>query len=141
MRLIAVTTLYSIPDFTPSGFERVRPEPALPGWTGKYLPRTGQDIKITFGPPIENTSLRSILEVSKEPAMEMMPSFRASSLAETSRKEMASHERDSVEERRKREAVTAVLQRAVEQLGCSVSGPLLGRPREENEGPKTFTPR
>lgn len=121
------------------GFEHVRPEPALPGLTGKYLPRSGQNIKITFGPPLDNTELQKILDASAE--TEVMPSVRASGVDDTARTAASSLARDGVEERRKREAVTAVLQRAVEQLGYRTSGMLLGRPHEEVGGPKVFTPR
>ena len=73
--------------------------------------------------------------------MQTMPSIQVSGADEKAGLRYPGHERDGVDERRTREALTAVVQRAVEQLGYSVSGPLLGQPAELAKGPKAFTPR
>ena len=122
------------------GFENVKPEPA-PAGIRKFLPRLGQSITITFAPPLDGAQLMSILESVAGPTMESMPSMRVNGTESDAGLKETVMVKDSPEERRKREALTAVLQRAVEQLGYVTSGPLLGASLLGRDAPKSFTPR
>lgn len=112
------------------------PEPRPPGFPKKFLPRTRQSIKVTFAPPLDDTRLTEILATAQKPDGASSPK-RPAGVQEVE----ADTVQDTAEKRRMREALTAVVQREVEDLGYAMSGPLLGHPPKAVQGPKSFTPR
>ncbi|KAL5522039.1 TAZ1 [Sanghuangporus sanghuang] len=114
-----------------SGFENVMPEPRPKGFPAKFLPGLRQSLSITFAPPLDDASIREALAAVRSP----MPTI------DVHGKDHTMHPPDSPEKRRVREALTAVLQRTVEQLGYATTGPLLGCSEEAATGPRAFHPR
>jgi monolysocardiolipin acyltransferase len=104
------------------GFDRLMPEGRR--FPSNYVPRLGTDLGITIGDPIPHEKFQSIITEWRA-----SQSARADVLLNA---EQGSADPAAVLELEKmtvRSALTAVAQDAVEELGRSVSGPLLGAPK------------
>jgi monolysocardiolipin acyltransferase len=86
-----------------------------------YLPRLGVDLGITIGDPIPHEKFQSILTEWRTPQ-----SARTDGLLNADQGIADPAAMLELEEMKTRSALTAVAQDAVEELGRSVSGPLLG---------------
>ncbi|EJD00387.1 uncharacterized protein FOMMEDRAFT_30448 [Fomitiporia mediterranea MF3/22] len=123
-----------------SGFENVMPEPRPQSFPAKFLPRLRQSLSITFAPPLDHSRLFEILKAAR--SSDSMPLVNQNVVNKNAdRNADKMKDPDTTEKRRVQEALTAVLQRAVEQLGYATSGPLLGYPPSTDLGPKRFTER
>ena len=113
------------------------PESRPERFPAKYLPRLRRSLSITFGPPLDDTSIREALTAARA-AGEKAPTLDAP-IRGTQVQFLRPP--DSEDKCRVRETVTAILQSAVEQLGYETSGPLLGCSENAATGPRPFHPR
>jgi len=104
-----------------SGFEDVMPEDRpFP----RFLPRPGKALSVTFAPPMAPDDLGRVLNPWRDRSLQELNGVDASHRNAGTESPLA-HE--SAEKIATRIALTDAIQREVEKVGYTVSGPLLGR--------------
>ena len=111
------------------------PEPRPAGFPAKFLPRFRQSIRVCFGEKLDENELKRVLMAVGTPSPVPI-SYPTDTIIKRD-----SIPENVIERQRQWEAVTAVVHQTVENLGYSVSGPLLGLPHSPFLMAKPYTSR
>ncbi len=106
-----------------TGFDGLMPEPrGFPGFLPRIFPRKA--ISITFGAPVEPTKLENVLSDWRS---RVLPRYHLQMMSTDRPVDALPMGAEDAEKEKTRSMITDLIQREVETVGRTVSGPQLGK--------------